>query len=155
MKIQNRCAELFALCCSKAVATLTAGLLELLAQSSPGHWETGRVWLHPGNLTWLAGKWTLNEDSYFPIETGDIPACYVSLLRGSVSTPRMSFNDRAKVKKRWTWTPCFVNMHHRTERQNLGAGLEAPFFFWGDSILLYTWAWLHFLESKNFHIQYQ
>ena len=39
--------------------------------------------VHSGQLTWLAGNWTRIED-VFPIEHGDIPACYVNLPEGMV-----------------------------------------------------------------------
>ena len=41
-----------------------------------------RRFQYSGKLTWLAGKWTRNED-VFPIEHGDIPASYVSLPEGN------------------------------------------------------------------------
>ena len=37
--------------------------------------------LLPRKLTWLAGKFTMNEDA-FPIENGDFPASHVSELGG-------------------------------------------------------------------------
>ena len=44
--------------------------------------------LPSGKLTWLAGKWSRIED-VFPIENGDFPACYVSLLEGNSSHLKM------------------------------------------------------------------
>ena len=47
--------------------------------------KTVKVWtakkLPSTKLTWLAGKWTRSEDG-FPIESGNFPASYVSLLEG-------------------------------------------------------------------------
>ena len=45
--------------------------------------ESSTFRLYSCKLTWLAGKWILNEDGTFPIEHGDIPASYISLPESS------------------------------------------------------------------------